>query len=259
MSPIAQEINAKCDAFNTIPFKKIRMCIGSPTSICVVHTFSKPWNSAKALFSSGYNRDATVDRDGILSKFGVTKGTYQDCPMQRPGFNIQCNDGNKGCQNDDSKDADAAIGIGIAGQSTPTEMGAGWTQFLASGAGACNANSMKFKKAWLWVASLEASSKPYRLTKHKYKPVMRIAKTSTLGFSSAYWSSDQLLNENSPVDAEEDAKYQAYLDEPVQSIRMCVKKPDSNCVTHTFSSTYSSAKELFTSGYIRDAATVMAS
>ena len=57
----------------------------------------------------------------------------------RPGFNIECNDGNKarwgfclncasqGCQNDDGNDADAAIGIGIAGQSTDTELGGGWT------------------------------------------------------------------------------------------------------------------------------------
>ena len=57
----------------------------------------------------------------------------------RPGFNIQCNHGNKArwgfcnncksqpCQNSDSHDADAAIGIGLDGQAT-SEMGAGWTK-----------------------------------------------------------------------------------------------------------------------------------
>ena len=104
----------------------------------------------------------------------------------RPGFNIECNDGNKarwgfclncasqGCQNDDGNDADAAIGIGIAGQSTDTELGGGWTacrrckwsfascfrhslmhpgvalvhvslRYFASGKGTCSANSKTFK------------------------------------------------------------------------------------------------------------------
>ena len=59
--------------------------------------------------------------------------------LARPGFNIQCKDGNKArwgycnncktqdCQEEDENDADGAIGIGLAGQSTETEMGAGFT------------------------------------------------------------------------------------------------------------------------------------
>ena len=76
--------DAKYKEFNTEPFKRIRMCIGSPESNCVEHVFSKKYDNAKALFSAGYIRDETVKRDEILSKFGPAKGSYQDCPMQRP-------------------------------------------------------------------------------------------------------------------------------------------------------------------------------
>ena len=84
--------------------------------------------------------------------------------MQRPGFNIECNDNNKarwgycvncanqGCQLDEGSDADASIGIGLQGQSTSVEMGAGWTEYFASGAGTCSPNSMAFKRIWLSVA-----------------------------------------------------------------------------------------------------------
>ena len=83
--------------------------------------------------------------------------------MQRPGFNIECNDGNKArwgfcnncakqsCQESDDSDADSAIGIGLAGQDTPNEMGAGWTNYFASGAGTCTATSMTYKRVWVSV------------------------------------------------------------------------------------------------------------
>ena len=86
--------------------------------------------------------------------------------MQRPGFNIECNDNNKarwgycvncpnqGCQLDEGSDADASIGIGLKGQSTSVEMGAGWTEYFASGAGTCSPNSKEFKRIWLSVAIL---------------------------------------------------------------------------------------------------------
>ena len=166
-SPDTEE-DAKYSDFNTEPFERIRMCVGKPETNCVEHIFSKKYDSAKALFSAGYIRDAKVDKEGILSAFGPDKGSYKDCPMQRPGnsicnssrcvvacsscafvvdasvrpgFNIECKDGNKArwgfcnncrsqpCQNADTDDADAAIGIGIAGQATDTELGAGWTKW----------------------------------------------------------------------------------------------------------------------------------
>jgi len=162
-SPVESAGNAKYAAFLNTPFKQIRMCIGAPTTNCVKHAFQKEWSNAKELFTAGYIRDATLDRDAILDVFGPKKGSYQDCPMQRPGFNIQCkgynwarfgfcnNCASQSCQNKDKNDADASIGIGLRGQSTASEMGAGWTQYFASGAGTCRPNSMTYKKAWLWV------------------------------------------------------------------------------------------------------------
>ena len=93
--------------------------------------------------------------------------------MQRPGFNIECNDNNKarwgycvncanqGCQLGEGSDADASIGIGLQGQSTSVEMGAGWTEYFASGAGTCSPNSKEFKRIWLSVAiSVDATDPP---------------------------------------------------------------------------------------------------
>ena len=96
--------------------------------------------------------------------------------MQRPGFNIQCSDGNKarwgycvncqnqGCQLDDNNDADASIGIGLAGQSTSVEMGAGWTNYFASGPGTCSANSKAFKR--IWVSVMNSEGKNYNRSSH---------------------------------------------------------------------------------------------
>ena len=77
--------DAKYSPFNTEPFKRIRMCVGSPKSNCVDHVFSREYDSARALFSAGYIRDSRVDQNGILDAFGPPSGTYQNCPMQRPG------------------------------------------------------------------------------------------------------------------------------------------------------------------------------
>ena len=138
--------NSKYADFNNVAFDRIKVCMDAAGSNCVEHAFGTTYSSATALFSAGYLRDESVDQAGFLSAFGAVPGTYADCPMQRPGFNIQCNDGNKarwgwcgncanqGCQIADNNDADYALGIGLAGQST-TEMGAGWTNYFASGAG----------------------------------------------------------------------------------------------------------------------------
>jgi len=166
LNPTADEKvagNAKYPAFSKVPFSKIRMCVGKPDTNCVEHKFTRDYANAKALFAAGYIRDTTLDQKGILKVFGPAKGAYQECPPQRPGFNIQCNDGNKArwgyctncqsqpCQNSDTNDADAAIGIGLAGQSTPAEMGGGWTNYFASGKGTCSANSMTKKDVWFYV------------------------------------------------------------------------------------------------------------
>ena len=93
--------------------------------------------------------------------------------MQRPGFNIECKDGNRarwgycvncqnqGCQENDSNDADASIGIGLTGQSTSGEMGAGWTEYFASGPGTCSPNSKTFQRIWVSVLKFEG-----KITRH---------------------------------------------------------------------------------------------
>ena len=156
------EGNAKYAPFISQPFSKIKICIESPTENCMEHTFSDVYANAKALFSGGFIRDATINQTQILSAFNPTPGTYADCGMQRPGFNIECTQGNKArwgyctncasqeCQTSDYDDADAAIGIGLQGQLT-LAMGAGWTNYFASGSGTCSPNSMTYKAVWMYV------------------------------------------------------------------------------------------------------------
>lgn len=160
--PLSQAGNAKYKTFLEKPFRSIRMCVGAPTGNCVEHRFEKEWSNARTLFSSGYIREPKLDRNGILKIFAPKKGWYQDCPMQRPGFNIRCHDGNwarwgfclncqaQGCQNSDNNDADASIGVGLHGQATGN-MGAGWTNYFASGPRTCSANSKKYANVWLFV------------------------------------------------------------------------------------------------------------
>mmetsp|Transcript_42355 Transcript_42355/g.78941 ORF Transcript_42355/g.78941 Transcript_42355/m.78941 type:complete len:563 (+) Transcript_42355:62-1750(+) len=163
-SPTAAEEDAKYAPFTDEPFKEVRMCIGSPASNCVEHRFSSQYESIRSLFSSGYVRDPSVDQDAILRTFAPQKGSYQECGMQRPGFNIQCHGGFKarwgycnncpaqGCQLQDNNDADGSIGIGLAGHGN--QFGAGWTAEFAPGAGLCHATFKVPKAVWLWVKRL---------------------------------------------------------------------------------------------------------
>merc|ERR1712048_1549965 len=230
-------------------FNSIRMCVGAPNTNCVYHTFSRVYNSALDLFSAGYIRDSQVDQTGIERAFGV-KG-HKACGMQRPGFNIECKDNNKarwgfcnnipaqGCQTADGNDADASIGIGLKGQSTAKEMGAGWTQYFNNN----NAKGMTYKKVWLSVEKLNVN----------WVPIMKIISTgTTFGYSSKYWTDSRTLNPTSPLSQQKDAKYPAFMTTPFSMIRMCIGGPTINCVHHTFDKVFKSARDLFSAGYIRD-------
>ena len=107
--------------------------------------------------------------------------------MQNPGFNVECNDGNKarwgycvncqnqGCQLAIGNDADASIGIGLRGQSTSPEMGAGWTEYFASGAGTCSHNGKEYKKAWISVSNATGPGKVRHIDlSNEYSPVKSI-------------------------------------------------------------------------------------
>lgn len=149
------------------------MCVGCPDANCVHYKFNTPWNNGLALFNSGYIRDTRTTQEEFLAAFAPAPGSYQDCPMQRPGFNVQCKDGNSArwgyclncqsqkCQSKDTDDADAAIGIGLTGQDDKggSAMGAGWTEYFASGAATCSPNSAQFKRVWLWVLNLTETTK----------------------------------------------------------------------------------------------------
>ena len=81
---------------------------------------------------------------------------------------------------------------------------------------------------------------------------MKIIEDSTFGYNSAYWTNDQLLNENSAITESVNAKYPSFLTTSFMTIRMCSGGPDSNCASHTFDQVWNNAKELFSAGYIRE-------
>ena len=81
---------------------------------------------------------------------------------------------------------------------------------------------------------------------------MHITKDSTFGYSSDYWTNDQLLNENSAITDNVNAKYPSFLNTSFKTIRMCSGGPDSICAFHTFDRVWNNAKDLFSAGYIRE-------
>ena len=83
--------------------------------------------------------------------------------------------------------------------------------------------------------------------------VMKIGRTNFFSFSSAMWESDDLYNENADSTTEEDAKFSSYLSQSFNKIVVCLNSPVANCYDYTFTdgTTWSSAKELFSSGYKR--------
>jgi len=152
--------DAKFASFLTKSFNKISVCYDSPTENCWSYTFNDGtvWNSARELFSSGYNRrsdfSATMgELHAALTAFGLNDSMYQEgansknCAPQRPGFNSMCNNGNyvrfgycnnlecQACQEADSDDADGVVGIGIRGQGSATIVMADGTTDIQAGAG----------------------------------------------------------------------------------------------------------------------------
>ena len=81
---------------------------------------------------------------------------------------------------------------------------------------------------------------------------MHIIDDSTFGYNSAYWTNDQLLNENSAITDNVNAKYPSFLSTPFNTIRMCSGGPDTNCASHFFDQVWNNAKQLFSAGYIRE-------
>ena len=144
----------------------------------------------------------------------------------------------QGCQTADSHDSDGAIGIGLKGENK-NQQGAGWTKYFNSNTG----KTIGYKKVWLFVNKEQWN----------WVPVMKIVTSgSRFGYKSAYWTNTKTLNPKSFWGKLEDAKYPGYMTQPFKTIRMCIGQPDANCVYHTFKKTYSSARALFSAGYVRD-------
>ena len=84
-----------------------------------------------------------------------------------------------------------------------------------------------------------------------FVPIMKIMKDHTFGYSSGYWTNDNLLNEKSELSEKVNAKYSSFLSQPFTMIRMCTKGPNTDCIVHTFDHEWENAKQLFNAGYIR--------
>jgi hypothetical protein len=75
-----------------------------------------------------------------------------------------------------------------------------------------------------------------------------ISSSATFGFSSAYWTNDQLLNPDSPIETEEDAKYEAFNTQSFDEMKFWGGAPETNCYTHSFNSVQQNPRALFSSG-----------
>merc|ERR1711976_1090756 len=136
------------------------------------------WDNTLELFTSGYMKKADLSGEKILQahyKLGLDID-HQKCPMQRPGFNVQCQDRAKArigfclnfkdqaCESDDG-DSDTAIGIGLYSQclamfqpdhSYSMGAGAGFTSGMNDNikTGHCRKTRMKSQFAWVYVTHL---------------------------------------------------------------------------------------------------------
>jgi hypothetical protein len=121
--------DAKLAAFNTMPLYRVKLCMGnSLPGTCYEYPVPNAPKTALALFNGPHIRTTNLDQSTWNSMMRNTN--RRNCGMQRPGFNTRCNDGNwarwgycdnipsQGCQTADGNDADRAIGLGLAGQSS---------------------------------------------------------------------------------------------------------------------------------------------
>ena len=172
---ITSGIDVKLPSFSTQPLTAVRFCVSSLENC---FTLDVEANSSKELFSKGYQRRDDLDQrsferlfnaDGLRADYSPYWPTQ--C-MQRPGFNIECNGGNKArlgfcgnapgqiCQPGDNDDADFAIGLGLSGQSLGgpggveyplNTMGAGYSDFFVNGVPGGMAQDARSFQAWFFV------------------------------------------------------------------------------------------------------------
>lgn len=129
-------------AYSTFKLNGIRICTDAVSAgRCYQYILASTYSSAKELFKAGYIPATDINKKAFESLWSATsysdRSRHTNC-LQKPGFNIQCLDGNKArfgfCGNynsqpceSDGGDADWALGIGIEGQFSPRQIGAGVT------------------------------------------------------------------------------------------------------------------------------------
>ena len=233
-SPEGEPVNAKYQAFLDVPFTRLRACVGSAHGHCFHHRFDTAWSSALELFSQDYIRDHTVDQAGIVQALGAKPGNYRTCPMLLPGFNVVCPGNNKArwgfCANCPSKtcrdesQADAAIGIGLRGESS-VAVGAGWTDYFAPGAGSCAPTSETSRNVWLWVANTTAAAPAGTLHSGFGGGVNLTVHGTGLGFAAAQ-TKISVCGEDCPV-ITSDGSAATCAVPPMTSIDLVDAKPDA--------------------------------
>ena len=78
---------------------------------------------------------------------------------------------------------------------------------------------------------------------------------ATFNYTANYWTTSNTLNETDLTLTAASAKYESFNTLSFESIRGCVTTPTTNCVSHTFSSTKSSALALFSGSYLNEGVT----
>jgi hypothetical protein len=179
--------NRKLPSFMEKKFDRLKACFGGQRSNCIDIDFPEMWASAQALFSAGYvpiTQHQASGFDAVLSP------TPDNCAPYLMGFNTwdsaypQANAGNRArfgylaSKPSDScaaahtagGDVDAAIGLGIQGEtdlsneqggvSGMAAAGAGWTGFFESVA-AKDSSAVIARSAWLYVADSTEGSAGY--------------------------------------------------------------------------------------------------
>ena len=74
----------------------------------------------------------------------------------------------------------------------------------------------------------------------------------TFGYSSAYWTNKELLNSESSIEEEVNAKYEFFNHFSFRTLKICVGGPNENCFEHVLEYAHQSALSLFKSTYMRD-------
>jgi hypothetical protein len=227
--------NAKYAQFLDVPIQRFRVCIGGPSHNCAVHELEQEFKSAKHLFSSGFVRDDNLDQDGIADAYGVDFPHWdKHCSGngQKPGFNLDCDSA--------SCHAPRKARWGFCCQE-------GSTSAKAHGFGLSHHNHAE--SVWFYAMQMKGDALVMKLSKNGQKDV--------LDYDSPYWENTDTLNPSSPHDTDESAKYPEFMTTGFQIVKFCFHAPQGDpaakCVLHELAKPYSSAKELFTSGFVSDA------